>query len=237
MKRHSNSTKKGFIRQSILMLMIALFGLSFESMAQMSCVCATDKKTGKMSCTCTDKNAKVKETANTKVVKTTHVAVAKKPELPCKVAVHKHKAVRHKRVSTAVAAKPAAAMRTSSFAATAPAPAPCENACWGYRKNNIFVTICPGLMFDRQDRLILSNDRSWSGYRGSWRIDTMRRLVPVLVAPQSPNIDRYDEEIAPASGSFPTPESDVKIKSDGDFKIKSDDRKIKSDDFRIKIKD
>lgn len=235
MQRSSNSTKKGFIRQSILMLMIALFGFSAESIAQVSCVCAADKKTGKMSCTCTDKNAaKVKETTSTRVVKTAHVA--KKADLPCKVAVHKHKAVRHKRVSTAVAAKPAAAMRTSSFAATAPA-VPCEPACWGYRKNNIFVTICPGLMFDRQDRLILNSDRSWSGYRGSWRIDTMRRLVPVLVAPQSPNTDGYDEEIAPASGSFPTPESDVKIKSDGDFKIKSDEHKIKSEDFKVKHKD
>jgi hypothetical protein len=229
MKRSSNSTTKGFISQTILMLMITLFGFSYQGLAQMNCKCVAKKDSKEMSCTCSDKNAKVTAVPPK--------AVAKVAAAPCPKPV-KHKAVAHKRkrVSTEkVAFKPKTVMSVNSYAATAPA---CENACWGYRKNNIYVTICPGLMFDRNDRLVTSSDRSWSGYgRSQMRIDTLKRLVPILVAPQSNVIDNYDGPVAPTSGNFTTPDIDYRVMSDGDFKIKSEDRKIKSEDYKLKIKD
>jgi hypothetical protein len=97
------------------------------------------------------------------------------------------------------------ALKPVSMAQTrvaAPVPAPCTS----YRKNNIVVTECPGLMFDQNDRLEASSYRSYSGYL-PLNADTITlpdkgdASVSPFRAPQHNVINRKGGA-APAGGNF-----------------------------------
>jgi hypothetical protein len=107
-----------------------------------------------------------------------------------KKAVKKHRSVVKKKVT---ASKPVYVVRSVA--------APIGPPCTGYRKNNIVVTECPGLMYDQDGRMEASSFNNYSGYL------PLKKEPVILPAKDGvkvqPHVISNDPAVAPASGNFP----------------------------------